>query len=76
MCSAFMKLRAVVARNLRVLRKEKGFTQEELAFRAGVNRNYVGQIEREEKSPTVDVVERLAVAMGVKPLEFFVQRAK
>ena len=44
-----MKLRAVVAKNLRLLRKQKGVTQEELAFQAGINRNYVGQIEREEK---------------------------
>jgi transcriptional regulator with XRE-family HTH domain len=60
-----MKLRAIVARNLRILRKQKGFSQEELAFRAGINRNYVGQIEREEKSPTVDVVEKLAFSLSV-----------
>ena len=62
-----MKLRATVARNLRVLRKQKGLTQEDLAFQARMNRNYVGQIEREEKSPTVDILEKLAVALGVSP---------
>jgi transcriptional regulator with XRE-family HTH domain len=61
-----MKLRAIVARNLRILRKQKGLTQEELAFQAGINRNYVGQIEREEKSPTIDVVEKLAASLSVK----------
>ena len=66
-----MKLRAVVARNLRVMRKQKGFTQEELAFRAGINRNYVGQIEREEKSPTVDTIELLAIALNSKVVELF-----
>jgi transcriptional regulator with XRE-family HTH domain len=66
-----MKLRAVVARNLRVLRKQKGFTQEELADRADINRNYVGQIEREEKSPTVDTIERLIEALECKTLDFF-----
>jgi len=66
-----MKLRAVVARNLRVLRKQRGFTQEELADRAGINRNYVGQIEREEKSPTVDVVEKLARSLEVRPIYLF-----
>jgi transcriptional regulator with XRE-family HTH domain len=64
-----MKLRAVVARNVRVLRKQKGFTQEELADLAGLNRNYVGQIEREEKSPTVDVLEKLCEAMKLRPTE-------
>jgi transcriptional regulator with XRE-family HTH domain len=62
-----MKLRAIVARNLRILRKQKGLSQEELAFQAGINRNYVGQIEREEKSPTIDIIEKLAVALEVKP---------
>jgi transcriptional regulator with XRE-family HTH domain len=62
-----MKLRQIVARNLRVLRKQKGLSQEELAFQAGINRNYVGQIEREEKSPTVDVVEKLCASLGISP---------
>ena len=66
-----MKLRAIVARNLRVLRKQKGFTQEELADRAGINRNYVGQIEREEKSPTVDIIEKLVAPLGVEALDLF-----
>jgi transcriptional regulator with XRE-family HTH domain len=73
---ALMKLRATVARNLRVLRKQKGLSQEELAFQAGINRNYVGQIEREEKSPTIDMLEKLAVAAGVMPEEFFSNQLK
>jgi transcriptional regulator with XRE-family HTH domain len=69
--TALMKLRAIVARNLRVLRKQKGLTQEELAFQAQINRNYVGQIEREEKSPTVDVIEKLSNSLGVSPSDLF-----
>jgi transcriptional regulator with XRE-family HTH domain len=68
-----MSLRAVVARNLRVVRKQKGFTQEELADLAGINRNYVGQIEREEKSPTIDLLERLVVALDVEPEVLFLK---
>jgi transcriptional regulator with XRE-family HTH domain len=71
-----MKLRQVVARNLRVLRKQKGLSQEELAFRAGINRNYVGQIEREEKSPTVDMIEKLAGALQIAALDLFVTKGK
>ena len=71
-----MKLRQIVARNLRVLRKQKGLSQEELAFLAGINRNYVGQIEREEKSPTIDVLEKLASAMDIKPEELLLHRNK
>ena len=68
-----MKLRAIVARNLRILRKQKGLSQEELADSAGINRNYVGQIEREEKSPTVDVLEKLAIALEVNAVDLFVK---
>lgn len=68
-----MSLRAVVARNLRVLRKQKGFTQEELADCAGINRNYVGQIERKEKSPTVDILEKLAIALEAKAVDLFMK---
>ena len=62
-----MKLRQIVARNLRVLRKQRGLSQEELAFQAGINRNYVGQIEREEKSPTVDIIEKICISLEVSP---------
>ena len=60
-----MRLRARVARNLRRLRAERGLTQEEVAQRAGLNRNYVGMIEREENAPTVDILERLAEVLQV-----------
>jgi transcriptional regulator with XRE-family HTH domain len=68
-----MKLRQIVARNLRIMRKQKGLSQEELADSAGINRNYVGQIEREEKSPTVDILEKLAIALEVCAVDFFVK---
>lgn len=64
-----MKLRQVVAKNLRKLRGERGLSQEELADRAGLNRNYVGMIEREENAPTVDTLEVLAKALDVSVIE-------
>jgi transcriptional regulator with XRE-family HTH domain len=62
-----MSLREILARNLRRLRAERGLSQEELAHRAGLNRNYVGMIEREENAATVDTMEQLAAALGVGP---------
>ncbi len=50
---------------MRRLRAERGLSQEELAHRAGVNRNYVGMIEREENAATVDTMEQLAAALDV-----------
>ncbi|MFI0849129.1 helix-turn-helix domain-containing protein [Mesorhizobium sp. IMUNJ 23232] len=66
-----MSLRETVARNLRRLRQEKSVSQEELAHRAQVNRNYVGMLEREEYSASVDMLEKLAGALDVDPMEFF-----
>lgn len=68
-----MKLREVVAKNLRRLRHAKGLSQEELADRADINRNYVGMLEREEHAATVDMLEKLAGVLEVEPVEFFTQ---
>jgi transcriptional regulator with XRE-family HTH domain len=67
-----MKLRERVARNLRRLRQAKGLSQEELADRATINRNYVGMLEREEHAATIDMLEKLADVLEVDPIEFFV----
>lgn len=66
-----MKLREIVARNLRQIRHAKGLSQEELADRAGINRNYVGMLESEQHAATVDMLEKLAVALSVEPAIFF-----
>jgi transcriptional regulator with XRE-family HTH domain len=66
-----MRLREVVAKNLRRLRHAKALSQEELADRAGINRNYVGMLEREEHAATVDMLEKLAEVLEVDPIEFF-----
>ena len=60
-----------MARNLRRLRAERGFTQEEVAEQAGLNRNYVGMIEREENAPTVDTLEKIAQVLQVDPAALF-----
>ena len=65
-----MELRRIVAQNLRRLRQDRGLSQEELAGQAGLNRNYVGMIEREENAPTVDTLEVLAKVLKVEPEEF------
>ena len=65
-----MILRGIVAGNLRRLRHAKGISQEELADRADIDRNYVGKLEREENAATVDMLEKLAVVLEIDPAEF------
>jgi transcriptional regulator with XRE-family HTH domain len=66
-----MTLRETVATNLRRLRQAKKLSQEELADRAGINRNYVGMLEREQHAATIDMLEKLAIVLEADPVEFF-----
>lgn len=48
---------------VRELRKERGLSQEELAFKADLHRTYIGMIERAEKNITLVNVEKIANAL-------------
>src|SRR6516225_10014611 len=65
-----MKGRALVAWNLRRIRVARGLSQERLAYDAGVDRSYVGGLERRVENPTVDVLDRLAATLSVPIAEF------
>ena len=56
----------MLGEELRRARLNAGLTQEELAFRAEISRNYVSLLELGEKSPTVQVFLRICRAMGIK----------
>ena len=71
-----MRLRETVAKNLRRLRQAKGLSQEELADRAGINRNYVGMLEREQHAATIDMLEKLADVLDADPADFFQRDAR
>lgn len=52
---------------VRLHRKRAGYSQEELARRAGIHRTYIGGIERGERNPTLTMIYRLANALDVLP---------
>lgn len=60
-----MDVRHRLARNLRRLRHEHGWSQEDYADRAGIHRTYVSAIEQGSRNPTITVVERLAAPFGL-----------
>jgi transcriptional regulator with XRE-family HTH domain len=62
-----MDVRSRLARNMKSLRKARGWSQEALAGEAGLDRTYVRGIERRVRNPTITVVERIAVALGCTP---------
>ncbi len=52
---------------VREARAERGWSQERLAERSGLDRSYVGEIERGRVSPTLATLEKLALALGLQP---------
>jgi transcriptional regulator with XRE-family HTH domain len=58
-------IRQRLARNLRRLRTERGLSQEGFAHDAGIHRTYISDIERGARNPTLSVVERIALALGI-----------
>ena len=62
-------LRERLARNVRLLRVMRGWSQEVLALEAGLDRTYVGAVERAERNLTLSSMEKLAEALGVEVRE-------
>lgn len=60
-------LRDTLATNLRLLRAERGWSQERLAHEAGLNRTYLSAVERSEQNISIDNVWRLCVALEIAP---------
>jgi transcriptional regulator with XRE-family HTH domain len=65
----FMTARLTFAKNLKLLRIQKGLSQEALAELCDLHRTYVSSVERGERNITVDNMERLAIALGVNITE-------
>jgi len=64
------KFKVKFSGRLKEIRKEKKVSQEELAYKAGLNFSYVGHLEAGTYSPTLYVVWKLSQALGVSLSEF------
>ena len=60
----------MIGTELRQAREAAGLTQLQLAKAAGLHRTYISLLERDKRSPTVDVLFRLCRAIGIKPSRF------
>lgn len=56
---------------VRKARTASGITQEELADRAGLDRSYIGGVERGDRNPTLSVIEKIAQGLGLTLAELF-----
>ncbi len=64
-----MDMRRLVGMNFARLRKERGFTQERFAETSGFTQQYVSDLERGRRNPTVVTLFHLASALGVTPVD-------
>jgi len=67
-----IRLRAILAENIKEYRKEMGFSQLKLANMIDSAPNYIAMIEAEKRFPTDTMLEKIAVALNREPCELFV----
>lgn len=60
-----------LGKQVRVLRKEQGYSQESFAYKLKLHRTYIGSIERGEKNITLKNLEKVAQCLGVKISDLF-----
>jgi transcriptional regulator with XRE-family HTH domain len=58
---------------IRTERKRNGYTQEELAYNAGIHKNFVGLLERGKRAPTIITMQKLCSVFGISLGDFFQQ---
>lgn len=68
-----MDIRKLVGDNFGRVRKAKGLTQEQVAERSGFSQQYLSDLERGRRNPTVVSVYELAMALDVNYLELLQQ---
>jgi transcriptional regulator with XRE-family HTH domain len=66
-----MEIKRLVGQNLQKVRKEKGLSQETLAFDSGIHRTYISGVERGIRNPTATVLYRIARALDVPTARLF-----
>lgn len=60
-----MKIEEIAGRNIREIRKKRGLSQEGLALDAKMSRPYIGEVERAEKTLSIDRLQRIAKVLKV-----------
>jgi transcriptional regulator with XRE-family HTH domain len=72
MLSIVYKIANRFGERIRLLRRKKGMTQEQLEEKSRVHTTYISEIEHGHSSPTLTVINRLARGLGVPLWEIFI----
>ena len=65
---------SIVAQNLRRLRLQRKWSQEDCAEQCGLHRTYIGAVERGERNITLATVDTIAAAFGISPVELLTRK--
>lgn len=66
-----MDINIKFSKTLKLIRKSKGYTQEQLAERSGIDYKYLQKLEsKNPSSPTLQVLEKLALGLGISLYDF------
>ena len=66
-----MDVNKQLGKRIKYLRSLKKWSQEDLALEANVNKNYLSDLERGERNPTVKILEKIAKALAISLEELF-----
>jgi len=64
-------IRDVLAENMKAYRNARGFTQANLAEEVNTSTHYIGMIETKNKFPSPEMIERIALALGIDTVDLF-----
>jgi transcriptional regulator with XRE-family HTH domain len=64
-------IRDVLAKNMKAYRGALGLSQTRLAEKAGTSTHYIGMIETQNNFPSPEMLERIAIALGIDSIDLF-----
>jgi transcriptional regulator with XRE-family HTH domain len=65
------KLPKVLGKRIQKRRKELGLTQEDVGYKVGISRAYMGYIEQGRNAPSLEILEKIAKALKSPMSDFF-----
>jgi len=65
------RIKDILAKNMKSYRIAQGFTQAYLAEKIDTSTNYIGMIEKKQRFPSPEMIDRIAAALGIEPIELF-----
>ena len=71
-----MTLKQIFIQNMKEFRKKEGISQMKLAEYLDTSPTYIGEIEVGKKFPSMDMIEKIANILKIKPYHFFVDRTE